>query len=582
MNRDSFTPLPHSFLTLLLSLFPLTLFLSCANPIPPSGGPRDQTPPSITRSQPADGAVNVERQSVTIAFSEYIDQGSFPQALSVTPQFERRLEIDWSGREVEIGFPTALRDSMTYILTLDTNLRDNHGVQLNKPITIAFSTGSTINRGQIRGTVRAAASGRVQDGVDVYAYAARTVPDTLPNQPDYRTQTGQDGTFTFEYLREQPYFVVALRDNNRNRRRDPGEPVGVPPTPLISADSQATTPPAPWILAARDTTPPTLNRAQPQSDRRVALRFNEPVRLARLTPENWILRDSVRSEPVSIDALYQRPGDGTALVLRTAPMQANVHRLLMPAGAATDTTGMPAPADTTRFVALATSDTLQTRFRTFTPDGLTPDTTGLHTLWPQETPGLRFNQPVDTAALRTRLTVQHPDTTARPFALSSPDGVTYQLAFTPPLDAGQQLTLRLDGSLVDRPDTTFTHRIQRLPNRQRGRLSGTITWADSSASEANNSAPFIAEVIMVDSGRFQPQQAATDTAGAFTFTDLPEGTFRFRAFADRNENGRWDPGQLRPYRPPEPLIWSAGTIDNRPRWDNVLDDTLRIPNAPLR
>ena len=582
MNTCGVSPLSRSFLALLLFLFPLTLFLSCANPIPPSGGPRDETPPSVRQSQPTDGAVNVDRESVVITFSEYIDRGSFAQALTVTPQFERELEIDWGGREVEIEFPAALRDTTTYILTLDTNLRDNHGVQLNAPITIAFATGPTINRGRISGTVRGAPNGAGQEGVDVYAYAARAVPDSLPEQPDYRTQTGQDGTFTFEYLREQPYFVIALRDNNRNRRPDPAEAFAAPPTPLVSADSQATTGPAPWILAATDTIPPTLNRVQPLSDRRVALRFNEPVRLADEMPDSWMLRDSVRSERIPIEARYQRPGEGTALRLRTGPMRPTVHRLMLPAGAVVDTAGNALPADTARFVALSESDTLQTRFRAFTPTGLTPDTTGLYTLWPDDTPGVRFNQPVDTSALRNRLTALQPDTTARPFALSSPDGLTYQLAFTPPLDAGQTLTLRLDGALIDRPDTTFSRRLQRLPDRMRGSLSGAIAWADTSAADTSAAAPFVVEVIMTGSERFTPQRIEADTSGAFTFTDLPEGTFRFRAFADRDGDGRWDPGQLLPYRPPEPLVWSAGTIDNRPRWDNVLEDTLRIPNAARR
>jgi hypothetical protein len=121
----------------------------------------------------------------------------------------------------------------------------------------------------------------------------------------------------------------------------------------------------------------------------------------------------------------------------------------------------------------------------------------------------------------------------------------------------------------------------------RGSLSGAIAWADTasadtSVTDTSGTAPFIAEVIMTGSERFTRQRIEADTSGAFTFTDLPEGTFRFRAFADRDGDGRWDPGQLLPYRPPEPLVWSAGTIDNRPRWDNVLEDTLRIPNAPRR
>lgn len=562
----------------LILSFALSLFLiGCANPVPPSGGPRDETPPSVVTSRPEDGAVNVDRQSIYIEFSEYVDRASFEQALSVTPHFERTLEIDWGGDEVEIEFPEALRDSTTYIITIDTNFRDERGVQLNAPITIAFSTGSTINQGTLSGTVRGAAEGTPQEGVDVYAYATRTVPDTLPDQPNYRTQTGEDGTFTFDYLTEQPYYVIALRDDNRNRRPDPPEPFAAPPQPLIPADSQAAPVEAPWVLARRDTIPPELVRVQTRSQRRLTLRFNEPVRSPNRAPDRWALRDSVRDASVPVEAVYQRPGNAATLDLRTAAMRPNAHRLIVPRAAVTDSVGNALPADTARFVASSASDTLQTRFRTFMPTGLSPDTTGLYTLWPTERPGLRFNQAVDTSALRGALTVQQPDEMPRAYDVTSDDGTIYRLTFTPPLQAGETIQLRLDGALVDRPDTTFTRRFQLLPDRQRGALSGAIARADTTDSTA--AGRFIAEVFMIDSDRFAPRRTMADTTGAFTFTDLPEGTYRFRAFFNRNGNEQWNPGTLTPYQPPEPITWSSGTIDNRPRWDNVLEDTLRIPHT---
>lgn len=564
--------------TLPFYLFPLTFLLAaCANPVPPSGGPRDETPPSVVNSHPADGAVNVDRQSVSIEFSEYLERGSVAEALSVTPPFEREVDVDWDGRDVEVTFPEALRDSTTYIITFDTNLRDAHGVQLNSPLTIAFSTGPTINQGTLSGTVRGIAEGQGQEGVDVYAYEAHTVPETLPDRPLYRTQTSEDGTFAFEYLSEQPYYVIALRDNNRNRQPDPLEPYAAPPRPLISADSQSAPVEIPWVLAQRDTIPPALTRVQPRSQRRLSLRFNEPVRLIHRSPDRWALRDSVRDRRIPIEALYQRPGQAATIDLRTASMRANVHRLVVPSPAVADTAGNALPPDTTRFVASSESDTLQTRFRAFTPTGLSPDTTGLYTLWPHETPGVRFNQSVDTTALRSALTVQSPDGASRPFALTSTDGTTYHLAFTPPLGAGQTVQLSLNGQPMNRPDTIFTRRVQRLPDRERGALSGAIAQPDSADTTA--ASPFIAEVFMVNSARFAPRSTPADTSGHFTFTDLPEGTYRFRAYLDRNDNERWDAGQLLPYRPPEPVTWSSGTIDNRPRWDNVLEDPLRIPNV---
>ena len=88
-----FSPLP-SPLPLLLALF--VLLTACANPVPPSGGPEDTTPPSVVRSRPVSDTVNVptSTQSLRIEFSEYVERGSLPRAITVTPAFERPLEYD--------------------------------------------------------------------------------------------------------------------------------------------------------------------------------------------------------------------------------------------------------------------------------------------------------------------------------------------------------------------------------------------------------------------------------------------------------------------------------------------------------
>jgi len=153
---------------------------SCANPQPPGGGPRDETPPRVVSSTPASDAVNIRTRSVRIVFSEYVERTSLIRSLTVTPAFDRALEFDWDGRAVEITFPSALRDSTTYILTLDAELSDTRGVSLNNPITIAFSTGPRINRGRIAGRVVEPAEGRPQPQVDIYAYGA---PDGVPPTP---------------------------------------------------------------------------------------------------------------------------------------------------------------------------------------------------------------------------------------------------------------------------------------------------------------------------------------------------------------------------------------------------------------
>jgi hypothetical protein len=68
----------------------------------------------------------------------------------------------------------------------------------------------------------------------------------------------------------------------------------------------------------------------------------------------------------------------------------------------------------------------------------------------------------------------------------------------------------------------------------------------------------------------------TDTTGTARFDRVPEGVYRFRLWHDREGTGRWSPGQLAPYRPADPVVWSESTVEGRARWTNVLNTPLQL------
>jgi hypothetical protein len=587
---------------LILALLAVAVGLvGCANPVPPSGGPRDTTPPSIRQSAPAAGSVNVptDTRRLRLAFTEYVNRSSLVQSLSLTPAFERRLEFDWDGRAVDIELPDTLRDNTTYIVTIDTDMSDAHGVSLNEPLTVAFSTGPRINQGQIGGRIVTPPQGAPAPKIDVYAYSlpdtATRVPRPLPDRPAYRTQTGEDGTFAFDYMREQNYYVVGVQDANRNRRPDPQEATAPPPRLALPADSTASEVPVPWLLARVDTVAPSPQPIRAPSNRRLVLPFNEPVRLQRRATDPWVVRDSVSGARVSVDAVYRSPATRRDVVLRTETMQPRRHNVLLPAATVADTLGTPAAPDTLGVLPGDTPDTLRTRLRAFLPPPATADTAGIPLL-PGVRPGLRFNQPPDTARLQRALTVQDTLGQTRPFALVPETGTTYRLAFDPPLASGEVVTVGLDAGVFADSDTTTTQRYRRVSDRQLGGLEGqlvldTVSVHGDTTRRHASAPPLTSGSAGPDSAALsfgvelrpartpfpmEPRRTAVGADSTFLFDQLPDGSFRFRAFLDRNSNGRWDPGRLVPYQPAEPLTWTAQPVESRPRWTNVLPDPLRI------
>lgn len=587
---------------------------SCANPRAPSGGPQDRTPPSIVQTEPVRDTVNVsaDRQTVYIEFSEYVERNSLRDALSVTPQFDQRLRFSWSGEGVSIELPSSLRDSTTYLFTFDTNLSDAHGVSLDEPIRVAFSTGPRIDRGQIRGRVVGPQEAEPRAQVDVYAYGLSDVdslpPTPLPERPDYRTQTGEDGTFRFNYLREQQYYVVAVRDNNRNRQPDPSEAFAVPPRPSLPADPDSSELPVPWLLTQADTTAPQVQQVQPVSEQRLRLSFSEPIRITSRTPDDWALRDSAAGAPVEVRNLYRPAGRADAVILRTAPMDSTRHTLPITPDLVADTLGQAVAPDTARFQAVGRADTTQTRFRAFVPEQLSPDSAETYPLLPDVQPSVRFNQAPDSSTLRSVLALEDTAGQARSYSVSTEDGRTYRLAAQPSLEPGEMLDVVVDGGAIAGPDTTYRRRFRRVTDRILGGLEGRVVITDTSyearsspeaplsdsvaagdttaadsidsapRDSVSTSAPVVVEIIPTESSiPLERRQQIVEPGSTFVFEELPEGTFRFRAFLDRNQNGRWDGGRIDPFERAEPVTWSEQTTDSRPRWTNVLPAALRIP-----
>ncbi|MFP4227429.1 MAG: Ig-like domain-containing protein [Salinivenus sp.] len=589
----------HLSLRAALVLAATTLLVHCANPEAPSGGPRDTTPPTVVESRPAGDTVNVstETEAIELTFSEYVERPTVSEALSITPSLEGRLRFDWSGQTVRIELPSSLRDSTTYIVSLGTELTDARGVSLEDPITLAFSTGPRINQGELAGRVVTPQDGAAQSGVDVFAYAAPpdtadgAAPRPLPEQPAYRTQTGSEGGFSFEYLREQPYYVVALRDNNRNRRPDAGEPVAAPPHPALPADSSVSEVPVPWVLTRVDTTGPSLQQVRPLSRQRVQLSFDEPVRLGAQRPADWRLRDSTSDARVPVTGAYLPPDRDDAVVLRTASMDSTRHWVAVAPELVNDTLGQSARPDTARFQALAQEDTTETRFRTFVPTGLSPDTADIYPLLPAVAPGVRFNQAPDSSTLRSRLTVRDTMGTERSYTLDSTDGRTFRVRPEPSLEAEEVLEIAV-AARSDDPDTTYQRRFQRVASRRLGALEGRALRADTTfavpetgqrtssplADTTNPPAQALVELRPEETDLpVETRQQEVAPGSTFVFRQLPDGTYSFRAVLDRNGNERWDGGQIEPYVPPEPLAWGGDAVEVRPRWTNVLPAPLRLP-----
>lgn len=536
------------------------LCFGCAVPQPPTGGPRDQVAPAIVHSDPQEGSTNVTPEAVTLTFSEYVNQASLQRALSIIPPFEAPLEFDWDGRSVTIYFPSALRPNTTYVLTIRTDFQDLHGIQLQAPITLAFSTGPTINKHILKGRVVHALEGKAAAEYSIFAYPAP--PDTsinpLTTAPAYRTQTDMDGYFTLNYLPDTTFFVAAVRDLNRNYRPDADEQFAVPADPRLPTHLPDTIDTAVTLVTTRlDTIPPKLQRIESASATRTNLSFSEPVRLDTLHPE-WIFAASGSSEDVPVSTAYRSATDPYQVTVITEPLQPITYRFMLTDGV-TDTTGNAVYDTTLSFTPVARPDTLALRLEEWLPPA--SDTPYPATVYP----GIRLNRFVPAEQLARYASVQ--DSAGRPIPgqWQTNTGTEYRFVFEDPFPSKAAVTVELNGTLFDK-DTVYTHRISYIPKSQYGSVSGMIFPADSSRATV--------ELYALDTAGNPTYSTTADSTGSFLFPHTPAGSYRLRTYRDPNRNNAWDGGRLYPYHRPEPVTW-IDSLTVRARWETDLD-TVRL------
>lgn len=190
-------------------------FLSCANELPPPGGDEDISPPVVMKITPRENTVNFSGKSIVIEFDEYVDRRSFQDALFISPQPKSEVEINYSGKEVEIYFPDGLESNRTYTIYIGKTLKDvRRGNPLAEPIQFAISTGSKIDKGKLTGKVYA------ENYNDIFILAYRLngseTVDPAVRIADFISQVDTGGTYSFLNLPEGKFRVFAMDDNNRN------------------------------------------------------------------------------------------------------------------------------------------------------------------------------------------------------------------------------------------------------------------------------------------------------------------------------------------------------------------------------
>ena len=195
----------------------LLLSYGCAQQGAPTGGPKDEDPPVVLKTEPPNYSTNFEARRITITFDEYLDMANFTQELVVSPPMEEKPEIRLRNKVLIIEFEEELKEEATYTFNFGEGIKDLNEKNVLLNYEYVFSTGNELDSLSVKGTLKNAFDLSVPVGpINVMLY--EELEDSIPLKqiPYYVGRTDKEGNFAVNNLKSGVYKLFALKDGNNN------------------------------------------------------------------------------------------------------------------------------------------------------------------------------------------------------------------------------------------------------------------------------------------------------------------------------------------------------------------------------
>lgn len=206
MNRALFS--------ILLAL--LLLVAGCAKIVTPVGGPKDVTPPSVTKEHPANGSTHFKGNSFKVSFNEYVTLNNTLENVLISPPPATQPTYTLSGKTLIVKFQDTLLPDQTYNISFANCIQDFTEGNPLPLYSYAFSTGAAVDSMMVEGKVVDAKT--MQPAKNCFVFAYTDDVDSLPmtTRPQFITKTLANGTFQIKNLKAGSYKVFVLDDEDNN------------------------------------------------------------------------------------------------------------------------------------------------------------------------------------------------------------------------------------------------------------------------------------------------------------------------------------------------------------------------------
>ena len=528
--------------------------ISCANQLPPGGGEVDKIPPEIVFSYPENETINFSDDYIEFEFSEYVDKRSFKEALFISPALNKDPEISWSGKSVEVNFADGLRDSVTYVVTVGTDVVDvNNKNRMANSFTFSFSKGDKIDKRFISGKVY----GKEVEGTLIYAY--RIVDDTskyLSRKPDYISQVGSKGEYQLKGLAEATYRVFAVKDQFRDLIYQADQDmIGMPfkDIPLLSVDSSFAG--LNFLLTKIDTVKPRILNSVMTDKNHIVVTLSEECDSSTYTQGNFYLIDSTINSTLPIELTYMSKSKKTEFVLafNHELMKENVYYLN--AKKLKDLSGNVYENELTSIVVSDKPDTIAPKLSRTEPNK------GSKTDFKDPEILIYFDDAIANKDIKNL--IQFSDTLKNNLAFNYSFADNAILKIKPVNDLKPEtdyiVTLNLAGfndAAGNKQDSIYTLNFSTITGVEFTGISGKITTEKENVKVVLQN-PKDDKIFFT---------ALPDNTSTYSFERINPGSYSLWIYSDIDSSGSFSKGYPEPFKFSEEFKVVADTINLRPRW----------------
>ena len=505
---------------IILFLFSFWNLYNCASQGLPGGGPKDSTPPTIISKNITNGNTDINTNTeIVFKISEKLDEISVKKAITIFPLNLTDFSIKIKRKTITIIPKPKWKENQFYTVIIDRDLCDLRKNNINKIISISFSTGNKIPNGSIKGNVY---NWNKNDNCIIIFSSLTSSVDSLFNKYEYYSQPDNNGAFHFNYLPSKKFIILGFVDNDKNKKYNPKFDDLILPNKLFVNVNDTITSDLDFNVIRGNFLTPKLIKIKNIYQNKTELTFSKSI--SQLNNKN-----SFKINDVAIDTFIVNKDkveiihnyiNNDSATISINKLRDNFNKLVL------DTS---ATFIINKFVDSSYTLCYQNKQLTITPildttfiEGklIVDDDTTSQILQKKYLGVYEFNKQLRNKSINGKLFLTLPNNKNFPFLNS---------------------------------DSIINININQVVNTDSGRIIGKIT--------------FLPELVLILSNEKNSFQTKPKKDGNFLFDDLPSGKFHLYYYFDKNNNNHIDNGNIYPFMPSEIKKPLMNDIQVRANWD---------------